>query len=107
MPYGGIPYSSRVIVYGAGVMGQKLVRYINASGKVTIVKWLDRNWENYREKGFAVDSPEVLKDDVLKYDYILIANISQDTADSIKNYLLFLGIEYQKIRWFSEEFVRV
>ena len=87
-------------------MGQKLVRYINASGKVSVVKWLDRNWENYREKGFAVDSPELLKENTTEYDHILIANISQNTADSIRSYLMDIGVDNEKIRWFSEEFMK-
>lgn len=106
MPFGGIPYGSRVVIYGAGVMGQKLVRYINASGKVSVVKWLDRNWENYREKGFAVDSPELLKENTTEYDHILIANISQNTAESIRSYLVDIGVDNEKIRWFSEAFMK-
>ena len=41
------------------------------------------------------------------YDYVLIANTIESTADSIRKYLMELNVPKEKIRWFSESFVDV
>lgn len=103
-PYGGFDISSRIIIYGAGVLGQRIYKYLK-SKNIDIVAWLDKNWESYRENGYDVCSPEELSDLEGKFDYILVANITESIAMSIKNYLLDKGIKTEKIRWFTDEFV--
>ncbi len=103
-PFGGIVYGSKVVIYGAGVLGQKIVRYIKKNSQVEIVQWVDQNWKNYRESGFDVISPKSLQEINEKYDYILIANISQCVANEIMNDLVSQGINKEKIRWFTKEF---
>ena len=105
VPFGGIAYGSRVVIYGAGVLGQKIYNYINDGGKVEICAWLDRNWENYRKNGLKVDTPERIIELDGKYDIVIIANITQKTAVSMKNYMKKLGVKEKKIRWFSEKFL--
>lgn len=104
-PFGGIACGSRVVVYGAGVLGQKIYQYIKSSGKAVVCAWLDRNWKVYRESGFEVDDPENITELKGKYDYVIIANITQKSAFSMKNYMKELGVEDRKIRWFSEAFL--
>lgn len=104
-PFGGIAYGSRVIIYGAGVLGQKIYYYIKGNGKVKLCAWLDRNWEVYRKNGFEVDAPEKIVELDGKYDYIIIANITQKTAILMKDYMKNLGVKEEKIRWFSEQFL--
>lgn len=104
LPYGGIPTSSKIIIYGAGVLGQKMYRYLSEIEDLDIALWVDRNYEAYQNKGMKVGKPE----DILSlqsYDYILIANTVQQTADTIKHNLTEMGIEKNKILWFSEEFM--
>lgn len=104
-PYGGIAGGSKVVIYGAGVLGQKIHRYLMRKKEISIVLWLDQKYEIYREKGLAVDAPnEILK--VPEYDFILIANTVQSTAETIRHYLVDNGIDDRKILWFSEEFRR-
>lgn len=103
MPYGGIEPGSKVIIYGAGVLGQKVHRYLSEKQKVSIVLWVDQKYVDYQEMGFTVSNPdEILK--VGKYDYILIANTVQGVAENIRQYLLNKGIDKKQILWFSEEF---
>ncbi len=103
VPYGGIAAGSKVVIYGAGVLGQKIHRYLMRKKEIRIVLWLDQKYEIYREKGLAVDAPnEILK--VPEYDFILIANTVQSTAETIRRYLVDNGIDDRKILWFSEEF---
>lgn len=102
VPYGGIQLESKVIIYGAGVLGQKVYRYLTEK-EIDIVLWVDRKYAFYQKNGLEVSSPdEILK--VTDYDFILIANTVQDTAENIRQYLVEKGIENKKILWFSEEF---
>lgn len=103
VPYGGIWPGSKVIIYGAGVLGQKVHRYLTEKGEISIALWVDQKYAVYQEKGFTVSAPdEILK--VTDYDFILIANTVQDVADHIRQCLVDKGIDNKKILWFSEEF---
>lgn len=104
-PFGGVAYGSRVVIYGAGVLGQKIYNYVKDSGKVEICAWIDRNWEVYRKNGFKVNAPEKIVELDGRYDIVIIANITQKTAMSMKDYMKQLGVKEEKIRWFSEQFL--
>lgn len=106
VPYGGILPGSKVIIYGAGVLGQKIYRYLAEKGEISVVLWVDRRYAVYQENGFGVSAPdEILK--VTDYDFILIANTVQDAAENIRQYLVDKRIDNKKILWFSEEFRKV
>lgn len=105
LPFGGIPCGSRVVVYGAGVLGQRIHRYLLDSGRVDVAGWVDQNAGYYRENGFCVEEPGFIASQT--YDYVLIANISYGTAMKIKKFLMEeLSVDEAKIRWFSDEFVK-
>ena len=102
----GIQPGSKVIIYGAGVLGQKIHRYLAEKEEISIVLWVDQKYAVYQENGFGVSAPdEILK--VTDYDFILIANTVQDAAENIRQYLVDKGIDNKKILWFSEEFRKV
>jgi glycosyltransferase involved in cell wall biosynthesis len=104
LPFGGISYGSKVVIYGAGVLGQKIYQYLLKSKQIEIVEWVDQNFSYYREKGLDVNEPGRIS--LLTYDYILIANISHGVFVKIKKYLTEeLEVEDKKIRWFSDDFV--
>ncbi|MCI8324757.1 MAG: glycosyltransferase family 2 protein [Lachnospiraceae bacterium] len=103
VPYGGIRPGSRVIIYGAGVLGQKMYRYLVQKREIDIVLWVDKKYKSYQETGFEVFAPDEIGVAV-DYDFILIANTVQSIAESIRKYLVHMGIDNRKILWFSEEF---
>lgn len=103
-PYGGISKNSKVIIYGAGVLGQKMYRYLSEIEDMDIVLWVDKNYEVYRRKQLNVRKPEDIPG-TDNYDYILIANTVQQTADTIRQNLVKTGVEDKKILWFSQEFI--
>lgn len=105
LPYGGIPKASKVVIYGAGVLGQKMYRYLTESEGMDIVLWVDKNYMVYRDKGMNVDKPASILS-LQDYDYILIANTVQHTAETIKQGLIDMGITDNRILWFSQEFTR-
>ena len=104
-PYGEDVLDGKVILYGAGGLGQKLYTYMNKCGRDKVVAWVDQNWSVYNKSGLRVEPPKNISNYEGKYQYILIANISCNTAKSIKEYLLDMGVNENKIRWFSEKFL--
>lgn len=107
LPYGGIPYRSRVIIYGAGVTGQQMYQYLTNCRILEVLLWVDRSAAHYQREGLAVNMPEDIRNLKGEYDYILIANVSQSSADSIREYLLRLQVPAEKIRWLSKSFTEI
>lgn len=104
LPYGGIPKNSRIIIYGAGVLGQKMYNYLSKIEGIGIVLWVDKNFRSYIKKGMDVKEPESITR-CENYDYILIANTVLYTAETIKKYLLRLNVVESKIKWFTPNFI--
>ena len=104
-PFGEIAKDSRVVIYGAGGVGQSVYRYLQTLDGMSVVGWADRNYKLYREFGFSVDSPEFLMSMEGLFDFVIIANINRNTALNITGYLVRMGIDRGKICWFSEKFL--
>lgn len=87
----------RIVIYGAGNVGQDYYTQISKCEKCNIVGWLDGNYNqcnfNYRE----VQGMDAL--DRLQYDVILIAVKRISMAMQIKSELINKGIEEDKIIW--------
>lgn len=103
LPYGGFPKGEKVILYGAGGVGQSIYRYIQK--KLNIVAWVDRNYQKYVSDGYGVKGLDALKE-TEEYESIIIANISSNTASMIRQQLISCGIEERKIKWFTSEFLQ-
>ena len=58
LPFGGIKEGTKVIIYGAGRVGQSIYQYLINTQKLQVVDWLDRDYEKYQQLGFEVHSPE-------------------------------------------------
>lgn len=104
VPYGGICKNQKVIIYGAGVLGQAIYKYITRE-KIIVVAWVDKSFQKYRNEGFEVDSTEILQNFDIDYDVVIIANISQKCADQIRDTLLSYGIPGSKIIWLTKDFL--
>ncbi len=62
----------------------------------TILAWVDKNYDKYQE--FEVKDIACINT-IKDFDYIVIAVIYQETAESIKNNLIHMGVEEDKIVW--------
>ncbi|MCM1106131.1 MAG: glycosyltransferase family 2 protein [Blautia sp.] len=103
-PYGGIERGSRIVIYGAGGLGQSLYAYCREKD-IEVAAWLDRNAGHYRSEDLPVETLDEFDETNTEYEYLLIANISEKTALDIKKDLLERGFLAEKIRWFSNEFL--
>lgn len=96
-PYESIPRGSRVVLYGAGRMGQSYWKCLEYGEYAAVVAWIDSDYEEKRWTQWNVESPEVIKHK--EYDYVLIAVLDEEIALEIRRNLLELGVETEKIIW--------
>lgn len=92
-PFDKVPYASKIILYGAGMVGQTYQSQVERIRYCEIVAWVDRNYKSYLSKN--VCEIETIKE--VKYDYLVIANIDKESALSIKKDLIKMGVEENKI----------
>lgn len=88
-------YGKRVVVFNAGTFGQQLVNRFNESRHCTIVKWIDDDYWEYRRCCLDVDSVESIVD--VDFDYVLIATVDPEVAEIMKQRLVGLGVNYEKL----------
>lgn len=84
---------SRVVIYGAGVVGKNIYNAVKEYGNHTVIMWCD---QNARKLGNPlVSHPDTLRN--AKFDAILIAIGKQEIVEEVKAYLKELGIDEEKI----------
>lgn len=106
IPYGGISIDSRIVIYGAGKMGQSVYRYLKTVKLIEIVDWFDKNFIVYQKMDKEIRNPVYLKNlSEDEYDIILIAVNSQNAIRSIRSYLENEGINTDKIRCLNDNFI--
>ena len=95
-----IAKGSKIILYGAGEVGQTFYDFINDTGYCEILLWVDGNFDKINAKNTDgkkfVHSPDEIKN-CLQYDYVLIASIRYVLVVSIKKYLKNMGVSEEKI----------
>lgn len=96
-PFEIINYRERVIVYGAGKVGQYYMFQNDSVSYFVPVLWVDKNAVKLREKGLHVYGPDKIQE--AQYDKILIAVERAGMAEEIKKELLSTGIPKDRILW--------
>lgn len=87
----------RVILYGAGEVGENYYQYIREMGKWNLIAWIDRAAEKYRSAGMDVKDIDVITK--MEYDVILIAVMEERLSQTIRTSLCEKGITSHKILW--------
>lgn len=99
-PFDKVCCDSRVIIYGAGVVGQAYVEQNRKFGYCDIVGWVDRDYTKRTQELQEVINPvELLINS--NYDYVIIAIDRKNIAANIKRNLLDMGVPMEKIIWHS------
>ncbi len=92
-PYRSIEAGSKIVLYAAGDVGQDYYRQLQVTGYCEVVLWLDRAPNTSK-----VHLPETitnLSND--EYDWVVIAIERADLMESIKSFLVALGVPFHKI----------
>lgn len=95
-PYEIIPKGSKLIVYGAGVVGKSFVQALKMGEYAEIVGWVDKNYQQ-QDRVLQIENPLSIAEK--DYDYILVAVLQEELAIEIKQQLIRAGIEENKILW--------
>ena len=102
-PYPSIKEGSRIIVYGAGLTGIRLMESITKDHKYSVVAWIDQNVRDQTIGGFTPCAPEYILE--VTYDYIAIAIQDATVSQKVKNYLLEMGINNSQIACMEPEVI--
>lgn len=96
-PFNEIDKGAKVVIYGAGAVGQLYYKQIIHSGYCDIVAWVDRN---YKKLPFAhlLMAPEQLRE-IEEVDCVVVAVEKETLANSIKADLSKLGIDDSIVLW--------
>lgn len=91
-PFHKVKPNAKYVIYGAGRTGRIYVEQIRSINYGVIAAWVDRD---YLGIGNGICPPQVLT--YVKYDYVVIALVSEEAAKEIRKYLLEMGVEERKI----------
>ena len=104
-PYGKISDGSRIIIFGAGLLGTNLYYYYTEKKSSHVVAWIDSNWHSFGSLHGLVQAPEAVTQLEGQFDLILIANVKSSSAVQMRRRLLELGISEDRIRWLTTDFI--
>ncbi len=95
-PFDKVESKKKVILYGAGEIGQSYHGQLTTINYCKELLWVDENYKNYsRCDIFSPDMALERKD----FDYVVIAIISQNAANEIKQKFINRSFLPQKIIW--------
>lgn len=97
-PFGCIERNKKIVLYGAGEVGNAYFFQIAITKWCGILAWVDRDYY-YKGTGgdITVKSPAVISE--MLFDYVVIAIENKNVADDIKEDLVRMGIPKEKIVW--------
>lgn len=98
-PYELVPKGARVVIYGAGVVGQDYMSQLNYGSYAEVFAWVDKNYLECIENGLVVSSVKYCVQEKDNYDKIVIAILKESIAKEIKRDLVSRGIREEKIEW--------
>lgn len=97
-PFQHVEKNSRIVLYGAGKVGQSFYRQLLKSSYCKNIIWIDKNYKKYQLLGLPVEGQEMITADV---EYCVIAIADKNVANQIKKELLDLGIPKEIMVWES------
>lgn len=103
-PFDLIKKDTRIVIYGAGIVGKSYYRsfYENYYGKIE--GWIDKNCQDLSKFGYYISRPEKVID--MQFDYIVIAIEDENVVSSVKRYLKDMGVPEEKMVWEKPRKVR-
>lgn len=103
-PFDYVQANDKVIIYGAGKVGQTYVTQNEKYHFCNIILWVDKNHKKLDMK-WNIAAPEKIKE--TEYDYIIIAVQTSGLAREIKDELMILGVPKNKIVWENDKIQRL
>lgn len=92
-----IPKGSKIVLYGAGELGEKYCKQLCTRPDVDMLACVDPKYEMLSRNDFPVCSPLLLPS--LEYDFIVITIKNPSKAEEVRKELQDRGISQNKIIW--------
>lgn len=93
----------RVVLYGAGTIGQDYYAQFCKFRKCEIVAWVDKDYLKYKKHDTYVVGPDKIKE--FDYEILIIAVKRYETAEQIKVELTGQDIPEDRIVWLQPEYL--
>lgn len=94
-PFEKVPFKSKILIYGAGELGQSYLRQMMYTNYCTVVGFVDRNFKRYASNQLNVYSPEQIKE--LDFDYVILAMKNPGSLPEVKRILQENEVPQEKI----------
>lgn len=94
-PYEKIPYGSKILIYGAGDVGQEYLRQMLITRYCDVIGFLDRAHDKIPPMVVPVYAPDKITE--LTFDYVVLAFKMGNFAADVKKLLLDSGVSENKI----------
>ena len=89
----------RIVIYGAGTVGKSYYTQLVENGKCDVVGMIDKNYKEIVHPNTNIYGISELER--LEYDAIVIGLLDKKDAGDVKNELIELGIDSEKIFWYE------
>lgn len=100
-PFERIEQGSKLVLYGAGEVGQWYLTQLKHTGFADVVAISDKSWDKYPNMGVPLVAPEKIAG--LIFDYVMVSIEKQDIARDVANMLVHdIGIPEEKVILGSE-----
>lgn len=86
-PYELIPVQSKIVIFGAGLVGQAYYRQLKINNYCHVVQLVDNGYENSSDNKYPIVAPALIKSS--EYDYVLIALMNKEAIKAVYNQLLY------------------
>ncbi len=94
-PFHRVESGSRIILYGAGAVGQSFYAQLKKTAYCREIIWQDKQYQKYQMEKLPVDCVNMK----MKADKCVIAVQDEETAYEIRKQLIRQGMEEEKIVW--------
>lgn len=95
-----IPADSKIILYGAGELGEKYRRQLLSRKDIQYITCIDFSYERLNSEEFVVEPPDAVNG--YDYDYIVITIKNPQKAANVREELKGVGIADDRILWFDQ-----
>lgn len=94
-PFLNVKSGSRIVVYGAGKIGNRLVQSVCKTDKYSVVLWVDQNLNRPAVPGYTISSRDAISS--VNYDYVIVAILNAVVSEEVKRSLVRDGVPEEKI----------
>lgn len=99
-PFEKIPKKSRIIIYGAGILGQEYLKQMFVTEYCKVVGFVDRSYDKYPKMCVPIYNPSAIS--TLEYDFVVIAIKRGNSVTEITELLKGKGVDEEKIIYVGE-----